>query len=151
MNEDPRRFDNTFGIESAFCEAIKSGDKRKALEALRDVLAESMDDLHHSIKSNSGLCRRCGGSLSEAGLASLAQRLKQTLDDLDALGDPNKELSILDQLTEARNARATNGVAGAPDSPPSALGTKHAPRRQGGRRAGGERGSDTGPVGGNGS
>lgn len=149
MSEDPRMFDNTFGFESEFRQAISSGDKRKALEALRDVLAEAMDDLHHSIKANSGLCRRCGGSLSEAGLSSLAQRITQTMDALESLGDPNKELSTLDKLTAERDKRA--GLAGASDSPPSGLGTKHAPRRKGSRRTGGVGGSDPGPVGGDGS
>lgn len=149
MNEDPRMFENTFGFESEFRQAIASGDKRKALEALRDVLAEAMDDLHHSIKSNSGLCRRCGGSLSEAGLASLAQRITQTMDAIDGLGDPNKEMSTLDKLTAERDKRA--GLAGTSDQPPAALGTKHAPRRKGSRRTSSVGGSDTGPVGGDGS
>lgn len=149
MIENPEMFANTFGFESEFRQAISSGDKRKALMALRDVLAEAMDDLHHSIKTNSGLCRRCGGSLSEAGLASLAQRITQTIDALEALGDPNKELSTLDKLNADRDKRA--GLAGTADQPPAGLGTKHAPRRKGSRRTGGERGSDTGPVGGDGS
>lgn len=107
---------------SEFLDAIASGDRRTALTALRDVLAESLDDLHGSIKTNSGLCRRCGGSLSEAGLAALAQRLKMTLDDLEALGDPAKPKSVLDQLQEKRNERAGQ------------LGTKHAERRKGTKR-----------------
>lgn len=149
MNEDPRFFDNTFGFESEFRQAISSGDKRKALMALRDVLAEAMDDLHHSIKTNSGLCRRCGGSLSEAGLASLAQRITQTIDALEALGDPNKELSTLDKLTADRDQRA--GLAGTTDSAPTGLGTKNAPRRKGSRRTVGVSGTEAGPVGGDGS
>jgi hypothetical protein len=150
VSENPALYENTFGFESEFRQAIKSGDRRKALEALRDVLAEAMDDLHHSIKSNSGLCRRCGGSLSEAGLASLAQRLQVTLDTLEQLGDPNKEKSVLDNLIGARDARAS-GVAGAADQPPAALGTKHAPRRKGSRRTSSVGRSEAGPVGGDGS
>jgi hypothetical protein len=149
MTEDPRLYENSFGFESEFRQAISSGDKRKALEALRDVLAEAMDDLHHSIKTNSGLCRRCGGSLSEAGLSSLAQRITQTIDALEALGDPNKELSVLDKLTADRNQRA--GLAATADQPPAGLGTKHAPRRKGSRRTSGERGPGAGPVGSDGS
>jgi hypothetical protein len=140
MTEDPRLYENSFGFESEFRQAISSGDKRKALEALRDVLAEAMDDLHHSIKTNSGLCRRCGGSLSEAGLSSLAQRITQTIDALEALGDPNKELSVLDKLTADRNQRA--GLAAT---------AEHAPRRKGSRRTSGERGPGAGPVGSDGS
>lgn len=116
-----------------FLEELGSGDRRRQLTALRDTLAEALYDLRTSIKAHEGLCRRCGGSLSEAGLASLAQRLMQVLDALEQLPDPESEKSVLEKSRDIL-AQYSDGLAGAADSAPAELGTKHAERRQGGRR-----------------
>lgn len=126
---------------SEFQGEIQSGDKRRALVAIRDLLGESLEDMRSSLRKNKGLCRRCGGSMSEAGLAALAGRLKQTLDDIDALGDPERPLSVLDELRAKRDERSR--VADPTDPPPADLGTKHAERRKGGRRPRGVGGTDS--------
>ena len=63
-------------------EAAKSGDKRQTLEALRDILAATIQ------KCESG-----------RDMASNTKRLMEVMEELDALPDPNKtKISKHDRL-----------------------------------------------------
>jgi hypothetical protein len=65
--------------------AIRSGDRRAALEALRDVLWASIVECE------------------PAQRASLAKQLREVLNDLDAL--PTGEVSVSDDLRARRASR----------------------------------------------
>ncbi len=96
-------------------EAVK-GDRRGALEAMRDYIA-------HELEAN--LCQTCLNSRLRTGdQASLLLRLDQVLKELDVMPVNDGRVSDLNSI---RNRRG-----GAPDP----LGSKGAKRKQGGRRRG---------------
>jgi hypothetical protein len=66
-------------------QALKSGDHRAALEALRDVLADSLKDAGDNVK------------------AQIAAQLRAVLSELAAL--PAVERTEVDDLTERRKTR----------------------------------------------
>lgn len=77
-------------------DAVSSGDNRRALEAIRDQLAEKLD---------AGECKYCGGPRGEAsGLAALTLRLMKVMEALDAI-PTEEEVSAVDDLTARRSAR----------------------------------------------
>ena len=81
---------------SAFEVDVASGDRRKALEAIRDRLAGEM--------------KRAEG----AAVAALSRQLTEVLGQLDAIKEP--EVSARDDLARRRAARRADAkVQGAPD------------------------------------
>lgn len=84
---------------------ISSGDIRRQLVAMRDALAEAIDENLNGMKANSGKCRKCGGDASAgSGIAAMALRLRQVITDIDALPD-KKEVTELDEISKRRAAR----------------------------------------------
>jgi hypothetical protein len=111
-------------------ESAVRGDKRTALEAMRDYIA-------HQLEAN--LCPVCLNSRLRTGdQASLLLRLRDVLNEIEALPSADGEVSSLDQLRARRAAR--QGTS-APEDPaqPRELGSKSAERRSGSRRPGGGR------------
>ncbi|MGY4986483.1 hypothetical protein [Streptomyces nigrescens] len=107
-------------------EAVQSGDRRRALLALRDYLA-------HELEGNR--CSKCAMSQLRTGdTATLVLRLTKVMEEIEAMPEHSGEVSDLDAIRARRN-----GTSAAPPSAPSGLGTKHGPRRQGGRAASGTR------------
>jgi hypothetical protein len=88
---------------------VASGDRRRALEALREHLAEALE-------SPEVVCKRCGGPASATlPTAAVAKELRAVVDELDRL-TPVKE-SKVDELNARRQARH-----GAPEVPARAGG-----------------------------
>jgi hypothetical protein len=114
-------------------EAIASGNTRLSLTALRDYVA-------HELEGNR--CDRCRMSQLKTGdTAALVLRLQKLIEDLKALG-PEQNLAEeqkkgVTNLASIRNARPSDRPTEAPDTPRADLGTKAAPRRQGGRKKSG--------------
>lgn len=76
-------------------EAARTGDQRKALEALRDTLAQLLD-------------------VTEAQVhAQLAAQYRATLADLAALDVPATSKSTVDQLKERRDAKGRRATSDA--------------------------------------
>lgn len=76
---------------------VASGDRRKALEALRAHLAGALED-------PDVVCKRCGGPASATlPTAAVAKELRAVIDELDRLA-PVKE-SKVDELKARRQAR----------------------------------------------
>lgn len=100
-------------------EALQSGDRRAALTALRDRIAEEIDGVP---------CCRCGAPRRAAGseTSALTLRLMQVITELENLPSEGS-VSPLDELRARRAAT---------DSPRASQGQQ---RRQGGRRASGTR------------
>ena len=71
-------------------EAARSGDRRRALEQVRDTLAAAID----------GAVDRGDGTV-----AQLVAQYRATLDQLSALGEPERKATVLDELTARRKAR----------------------------------------------
>lgn len=76
-------------------EAAASGDRRAALEAMRDKLARDMDDAPAAV------------------VAQIAGRLQAVLADLEAL-PPAKQRSQLDELAKRRKERVATAKARKP-------------------------------------
>lgn len=72
-------------------EAARSGDRRRTLEALRDHLADSLD------------------AASPGVAAQLAGQLRQTLLDLDSLGEEGAPSPVDELIARRRARRAGNG------------------------------------------
>ncbi len=84
------------------------GDRRRSLEALRQVLAESID--------GGPYCEECGRSGPHArDLAALASRLSSVLAELAELSDA-VEVSSVDSLAAARAARRARAAGGEPSA-----------------------------------
>lgn len=92
-------FAMTFGPDeppkSEFEEEVASGDMRRALVAMRDLLA-------HELSGNR--CKTCRMSQMRTGdLAALALRLQKVLEDLKQLPPEGEEVSPLDQIRNRRS------------------------------------------------
>ncbi len=72
-------------------EAARSGDRRRTLETLRNHLADALDE---------------GGP---GVAAQIAGQLRQTLADIDALGEPDAPSAVDDLLARRRARRAGHG------------------------------------------
>jgi hypothetical protein len=95
---------------------IGSGDIRRQLIAMRDALAEAIDENLNGMKANSGKCRKCGGDASAgSGIAAMSLRLRQVLADIDALPD-EKEVTQLDEISKRRAARRASRTPNPPQS-----------------------------------
>jgi hypothetical protein len=104
-------------------EAVKSGDRRVALYAIRDYLA-------HELEGNR--CRTCAMSQLRTGdTAALVLRLTKVLEEIEALPPEGQEETGLDRI------RGKAKLAAVTDLP--LKGTKNAPRQQGGRAPRGTR------------
>lgn len=69
----------------ALLESVKSNDRRSALVALRDSIAEAID-----------------GTDSGRDIAALSKRLMEVMEAIDALPDPEAEASPLDAAKRKR-------------------------------------------------
>jgi hypothetical protein len=112
-----------------FSDAVKSGDYRKSLVAIRDSIAARL---------NRPPCEACGfDSIPAADYAALMLRLTKVLETLDGL--PPAEAKKLSGLAAIQARRG--GLSAVPDDEPEVadtktLGTRKAPR---GARAHGNR------------
>ncbi|GAA2364778.1 hypothetical protein [Streptomyces carpaticus] len=79
-------------MRSKLAAAISSGDRRTALEAVRDKLATEL------------------GRADGRDAAAVARELRAVLDALDAL--PGGEVSTLDDLSARREARRADAAGG---------------------------------------
>lgn len=106
-------------------EGVKSESRRDQLESQRDYIA-------HQLEAN--LCKTCLNSRLRTGdQASLLMRLEQVLEKIEALPDPDEEVSEYERLMERFSGKL--GGPGSKDPVDSGeLGTKRGVRRQGGRR-----------------
>ena len=68
-------------------EAVRTGDRRTALVALRDAVAETID-----------------AKDSARDIAALSKRLMEVMAEIDALPDPEGEASPLDAARKKREA-----------------------------------------------
>ena len=68
-------------------EAVRTGDRRAALVALRDAVAETID-----------------AKDSARDIAALSKRLMEVMAEIDALPDPESEASPLDAARKKRGA-----------------------------------------------
>lgn len=66
-------------------EAVRTGDRRKALVALRDYIAASLDETE-----------------SKRDAAALTKRMMEVMAQIDALPDPEAEASPLDAAKRKR-------------------------------------------------
>ncbi|GGM55596.1 hypothetical protein GCM10012275_28370 [Longimycelium tulufanense] len=114
---------------------IASGDRRRALEALRDELADAITHITGAMRDSAGLCRRCKGEVGMSGLASMVNQLRGVLDSLDAIPDTTTQ-STQDELLAKRLKRGLVVGEVAEGDPFSG---KSSPRRSGSRRPGGGR------------
>jgi hypothetical protein len=113
------------GERESLEEAVKSGDRRRSLVALRDYLA-------HELEAN--LCNTCLNSRLRTGdTAALVLRLTKVMEEIDAIPEHSGEVSDLDAIRARRN-----GTPASPDKPRSPQSVE---RRQGGRRPSGTRGA----------
>lgn len=100
--------------------AVKSGDRRASLVALRDYLAHELQV--HRCKSCQAFQMRTGDT------AALVLRLQKVMEEIEGMPDTNAEVTELDRLRQGRNSDTPDNVR--------FLGSKNAQRRQGGRRTG---------------
>lgn len=95
---------------------INSGDMRRSLIAIRDYIVHELSD---------NRCHTCQMSKLKTGdTAALLLRLEKVLQAIADLPVPGEELDGV-QKVQARELAESNVIP---------LGTKHAPRQQGGRR-----------------
>lgn len=121
--------DEQFEKQADLVEEIRSGDYRRSLVALRDYVA-------HELQGHR--CTKCEMSLLRTGdTAALVLRLQKVIEDIAALPPENPaELPEgVTSLAALRSIRPTNGKPEAANQPGAQLGTKSAPRRQGGRKS----------------
>lgn len=100
-------------------EAVKSGDRRVSLVAIRDLIAHELEGKR---------CRSCEMLQIRTGeTAALVLRLTKVLEELESLPEQTEKKSRLDQIREGTKLRVV------PES------TKSAPRQQSNRRGTGTR------------
>jgi hypothetical protein len=111
---------------SELIEEVESGDKRRALTAMRDYIA-------HELAGNR--CHTCEMSRLKTGdQAAMLLRLQQIIEELDK-SKPIARAEGVTSLDDIRNRRrAALGQSNTPVHDDAKLGTNKAPRRQGGRR-----------------
>lgn len=109
---------------SDFEQEVQSGDYRRSLIALRDLIAHELSGKR---------CRQCDMLQMRSGETSaLALRLQKVIEDIEKLPTGEEEVSVLDELRARREAGGSD-----PQNSAYLLGSKGAQRRQGGRRSGG--------------
>lgn len=107
-------------------DAVKSGDERASLMAIRDFLV-------HELEVNR--CNTCLASKLRTGdTAALVLRLTTVLKEIQALPLPDEGVTKLDELRARRSSGSPS-----PKNPSRTHGTKSAQRRSGSHRPGGER------------
>lgn len=108
--------------DTAFLEAVTKGTMREALDAMIAFAA-------HELSGNR--CSKCQMSQIKTGdIASLLLRTQKLIEERNAIPEEGAEQSQIDKMKEARNAGASVTAL------PGTLGTKKAPRQQGGRTYG---------------
>jgi hypothetical protein len=79
-------------------EAVKKGDYRESLLALRDYVA-------HELEGNR--CKTCRMSQLRTGdTAALVLRLQKIIEDIKAIPDPNEDADELELLRQRKASRA---------------------------------------------
>jgi hypothetical protein len=108
--------------DTDFMEAVTKGTMREALDAMISMAAREL---------SGNRCSKCHMSQMKTGdIASLLLRVQKLIEERDAIPKPGAEQSQIEKMKEARNQ-------GASVTPlPGTLGTKKAPRQQGGRTHG---------------
>lgn len=113
-------------MADAFEMAIASGDRRASLIAIREYLAHELGG-HR--------CKACQMSQLRTGdTAALVLRLQKVLEEIEQMPASTGEVTQLDAIRARRNGTPAPQVAA-----PARLGTKSAPRQQGGRKPSGTR------------
>jgi hypothetical protein len=108
--------------DSNLQDEVKSGDMRRALIAIRDYLVQELDV---------NRCSACMASKLKTGdTAALVLRLQKVLEEIAALGDPNAKDEDPVKAAQEKYAAASGGGGATVTN----LGTKRAPRLQGGTR-----------------
>lgn len=87
-----------------FLEAVQSGDRRRALEELRDHLAEQLLEVRAAV-----------------AIAPIANQLRDVIRELDAM-PPEEGTSPVDQLAKKRETRRAAAASGAKRSKVSDVG-----------------------------
>ena len=87
------------GVKTPLTEAVQ-GDKREALEAIRDRLAAELDGQQ--------ACAKCGGSIS-SNTAAVAKQLVEVIERLAAITPPKE--SQVDQIAKQRARRRSAGAS----------------------------------------
>jgi hypothetical protein len=107
VNDEAEYFAERESVE----QAMKKGDYRDKLIALRDFVAHELEG-HR--------CKTCRMSQLRTGdTASLVLRLKTLLDDIEAIPDPNSgEVNDLERIRQRKASRAP----AAPDQSPPGYG-----------------------------
>lgn len=101
-------------------DAIATEDMRTALIGIRDFLVHELEGSR---------CKTCEMSKLRTGdTAALVLRLQKVLEDIEAIPNKDAEVSDLDAIRRRRDGASNASVAPSP-----ALGTRSAPRTQGGR------------------
>jgi hypothetical protein len=101
-------------------EAVKSGDRRRSLVALRDYLAHELQ-VHR--------CAACQAfQLRTGDTAALVLRLQKVMEELESIPTADAEVTEVERIRQDRDSGAPDNVR--------LLGSKNAQRRQGGRRTG---------------
>lgn len=104
---------------------LKSGDKAKALTALRNLLVDYL--IHET--GNENRCPKCQTLQTRSSdIASIALRLMKLIEDTETVSEEGEE----DGLTRIR--RQHTGIADPSLPPPTDLGSKRSARRSGGYR-----------------
>lgn len=107
--------------------AVKSGDRRAALIALRDYLAHELQ-VHR--------CKTCQAfQLRTGDTAALVLRLQKVMEEIEQMPAGDAEVTELDRI----RARRAAGPSATSHIQSSGLGTKNGPRLQGGRSPSGTR------------
>lgn len=110
------------GVDLNFLEKITHGSQREVLDAMIEFVAKEL---------SGNRCSKCMNSnMKSSDLASLVLRLQKLIEDRDALPTENDEKTQIEKMQEARNQGAQVTAL------PGTLGTKKAPRQQGGRTYG---------------
>ena len=93
-------------MEGTLKESLLSGDKKRAIDALIEQLADKLD---------AGLCSHCGGPRGEAaGMASLNRQLVQLLEMRDEFAENSEEDNLRDDLAKRRLERRRAAAAQSP-------------------------------------
>jgi hypothetical protein len=110
--------------DSNLQDEVKSGDMRRALIAIRDYLVQELDV---------NRCSSCMASKLKTGdTAALVLRLQKVLEEIASLADPNSVEEDPVKRAQEKYAAASGGASVTDIT--SNLGTKRAPRLQGGKR-----------------
>lgn len=117
--------------DTSFTDIISAGDTRESLVALRDYVA-------HELEGNR--CPKCAMSQLRTGdTAALVLRLQKIIEDIEKLPpaqdvEAEAAAGVVNLATILNRIDDDDGASAPEDSRGAKLGSKNAPRRQGGRQ-----------------